>query len=153
MDTHTKRGYYHNGTHRRTIRMRNYDYTHPGFYFVTICTEHHQRFLGEIIADKMHLNGTGQIIKEIWNTLPQRFLDVALDQYVLMPNHIHDIIIMSEPSLPQRQNTCVNQPCPHSDKLFVPSKGPQRIKCEPAGCQTLPGRIDSTIISFETKPT
>src|SRR5947209_2540109 len=79
---------------RRTIRLQNYDYTQPGFYFVTICTSKKKRMFGEIVNDEIHLNEVGKVIQSTWNTLPERFLCVELDEYVIMPNHIHGVIII-----------------------------------------------------------
>ena len=78
--------------HRRSTRLQNYDYNQPGFYFVTICTHERILFFGEIINGEMHLNNVGQIVKNTWNTIPQRFPNIGLDEYIIMPNHLHGII-------------------------------------------------------------
>lgn len=80
--------------HRRSIRLRGYEYSDPGAYFVTICTDERRYLFGEIIDDEMHLNDIGQAVQWIWNVMPERFPTVELDQYVIMPNHIHGIIIL-----------------------------------------------------------
>ncbi|HEX6110201.1 MAG TPA: hypothetical protein VFZ02_12385 [Ktedonobacteraceae bacterium] len=80
--------------HRRSIRMQGYDHSDPGAYFVTICTDERRYLFGEIIDDEMHLNDIGQAVQWIWNALPERFPTVELDQYIIMPNHIHGIIIL-----------------------------------------------------------
>ena len=100
---------------RRTIRLQNYDYAQPGFYYVTICTYKKKWMLGEIVNDEMDLNDVGKVIQLTWNTLPERFPYVELDEYVIMPNHIHGIIII--------EGTSINTPrVPNS------SKGPERFK-------------------------
>ena len=73
--------------HRRTIRLQNYDYRQAGFYFVTICTQDQKCMFGEIVNGEMYLNGAGSIAQFTFNTLPERFPHVELDQYVVMPNH------------------------------------------------------------------
>ncbi len=100
---------------RRTIRLQNYDYTQPGFYFVTICTYKKKWMFGEIVNDEMHLNDVGKVIQSTWNTLPGRFPHVELDEYVIMPNHIHGIIIIEETSI-------------RTPKVSNSSKLPERFK-------------------------
>src|SRR5947208_995258 len=78
--------------HRRSIRLQNYDYRQPGLYFVTICTNGMQWAFGEIVDSEMRLSSKGQIVHETWSALPERFPDIELDQFVIMPNHLHGII-------------------------------------------------------------
>ena len=79
--------------HRRSIRLKEYDYAQPGAYFVTICTKHHGCILGDvIIEEKVELNNFGNIVLICWNRIPKHFHNVALDECIIMPNHIHAII-------------------------------------------------------------
>jgi REP-associated tyrosine transposase len=80
--------------HRRSIRLQGYDYTQAGAYFVTICTQNRECLFGKVVDGEMVLNDAGQITQEIWNGLPGRFPTVELDQSVVMPNHIHGILIL-----------------------------------------------------------
>ena len=89
----------HKAANRRTIRLQNYDYSQPGFYFVTICTSKKKRMFGEIVNDEMHPNEVGKVIQSTWNTLPERFPCVELDEYIIMPNHIHGVIVIEETSI------------------------------------------------------
>ena len=77
---------------RRAMRLRNYDYSQPGAYFVTTCVRHRKCLFGTITDGKMQLNEIGQIIVECWNRIPQHFPSVELGESVIMPNHIHGII-------------------------------------------------------------
>ena len=77
---------------RRATRLRGYDYSQPGAYFVTICAQHRKCLFGTIIDGKMQLNEIGQIVVEYWNYIPQHFLSVELGESVIMPNHIHGIV-------------------------------------------------------------
>ena len=77
---------------RRAMRLRDYDYTQPGAYFVTICAQHRKCLFGTITDEKMRLNEIGQIVIECWNHIPQHFPSVELDACVVMPNHTHGII-------------------------------------------------------------
>jgi REP element-mobilizing transposase RayT len=78
--------------HRRSTRLRGYDYSRNGLYFITICTHQRECIFGEIIDGEMRVNKIGQIVLETWNKLPYRFPDIQLDQFVVMPNHAHGII-------------------------------------------------------------
>jgi REP element-mobilizing transposase RayT len=84
--------------HRRSIRLKGYDYSSPGYYFVTICTQNKPCLFGEIINDKMILNDAGQMIQNKWTSLPDQFSNIRLDEYMVMPNHFHAILqIVSRP--------------------------------------------------------
>jgi len=78
-------------TNRKTIRLKGYDYSQSGWYFVTVCTENRKRLFGNIINENMVLNECGKMIESIWQSLPKRF-PVVLDAFQIMPNHIHMII-------------------------------------------------------------
>ena len=73
-------------------RLAGYDYSQPGFYFVTICTQNHRLVFGTIIDDQVFLKLPWQIAQTVWLTLPKRFAHINLHEYVLMPNHLHGII-------------------------------------------------------------
>ena len=81
---------------RKSLRLYGYDYRRPGFYFVTVCTRYHTHWLGDIVNNKLVLSTAGTILQSVWNTLPERFPGLKLDQFVVMPNHIHGIIILTE---------------------------------------------------------
>ncbi len=82
--------------HRRSIRLQGYDYSQSGAYFVTICTFQRQHLFGEVNDGEMQLNVTGQIVSAIWQKIPKHFPNVELDEFILMPDHLHGIIIISE---------------------------------------------------------
>ena len=79
---------------RKSIRLKNYDYSESNAYFVTICTQDRKCFLSSIIKGESLLSDVGLMAREIWNLLPQRFSSVILDEIVVMPNHIHGIIFL-----------------------------------------------------------
>ncbi len=81
--------------HRRSIRLKNYDYSQPGAYFITICTENRECLFGNVVDGKMVLNDVGQIAQKCWLEIPNHFPNVVLDEFVIMPNHIHGIIILT----------------------------------------------------------
>jgi REP element-mobilizing transposase RayT len=83
--------------HRHSIRLKGYDYTRPGAYFVTIVTKNREYLFGDVVAGVMKPNDAGCIIETVWHELPARFPIVELDAFIVMPNHIHGIIILSDP--------------------------------------------------------
>ncbi|HEY8096491.1 MAG TPA: transposase, partial [Methylobacter sp.] len=78
--------------HRKSIRLKNYDYSQAGLYFITVCIEGRHCLFGHILNDSMILNDVGKMISSQWNELDNRFLSIALHEYVVMPNHFHGII-------------------------------------------------------------
>ena len=77
---------------RQSTRLPAYDYSEPGYYFVTICTQGRKYLFGNIIDDQMFLNDYGLIVENCWLDIPIHFKNVALDQFIIMPNHFHGII-------------------------------------------------------------
>ena len=78
--------------HRRSIRMKGYDYSQPGAYFVTICTHGKQSLFGKIVDGEMKLNDFGRVVEFTWNDLVNHVDGIELGPFVIMPNHIHAII-------------------------------------------------------------
>jgi putative transposase len=75
-----------------TLRLQNCDYSHPGFYFITLCINNRERLFGIISDGKMVLNEYGHIVDQCWLDLPNHYQNMKLDAYVVMPNHFHGII-------------------------------------------------------------
>lgn len=82
--------------HRRSIRLPGFDYSSEGAYFVTICTKGREELFGSSINGIMDLNWVGEIIEEEWLKTQQIRKFVELDEYVVMPNHVHGIIWISD---------------------------------------------------------
>jgi REP element-mobilizing transposase RayT len=82
--------------HRRSIRLQGYDYVQAGAYFATICTQQRVCLFGEIVNGEMQLNEAGKMIHAVWHQLPVRFDTLELDEFVVMPNHIHGILVLQE---------------------------------------------------------
>tara|TARA_R110002050_G_scaffold300722_2_gene471981 strand:+ start:124403 stop:125110 length:708 start_codon:yes stop_codon:yes gene_type:complete len=78
--------------HRRSIRLKGYDYASEGLYFITICVRNHLELLGEIINEEMILNEFGEIAQEEWAATPNIRENITLGEFQIMPNHIHGII-------------------------------------------------------------
>lgn len=81
-----------NKHHRKSIRLKGYDYSQAGLYFITICCQNRQHLFGEIQHGKMILNDAGEIANNCWLDIPQHFPNAILHQHIIMPNHIHGII-------------------------------------------------------------
>jgi REP element-mobilizing transposase RayT len=77
---------------RRSLRLKDYNYSQTGAYFITIYANKLQPIFGKLKEGQMVLNGLGQIVQEYWGELDKRFLEVETDAFVIMPNHIHGII-------------------------------------------------------------
>jgi len=77
---------------RRSIRLKGYDYSQAGAYFVTICTQNRLHLFGEITNDEMVLNDAGMMVVKWWNELENKYPDIELDEFAVMPNHFHGII-------------------------------------------------------------
>lgn len=78
--------------HRRSIRLANYDYSQAGLYFVTLCTNERQHLFGHIDQQGLNLSIQGQMIDRWWQKLPSKFHHCFLHDFVIMPNHFHGII-------------------------------------------------------------
>ena len=82
--------------HRRSIRIQDYDYTQEGMYFVTMCTHHRKLLFGEIEGDEMVTNALGKIVQSCWNSIPEHFPHAKPGGVVIMPNHVHGIIVIDD---------------------------------------------------------
>ncbi len=77
---------------RKHIRLKEYDYSRKGIYFITICTQNMESYFGKIVNEKMILSDIGSIANLYLQKIPEHFNHVKLHKYVIMPNHIHCII-------------------------------------------------------------
>ena len=79
---------------RKSIRLKEFNYSTPGYYFVTICTKGRKCLFGDINEQGMRLNNAGHMVKKVWGELPVLYNNVSIDEFVIMPNHVHGIIII-----------------------------------------------------------
>lgn len=82
--------------HRRSIRLKGYNYNQPGWYFVTIVVQGRRNILGEIVDGKINLNNFGHIVKNEWITTDKLRRNIELDEFIIMPNHLHGIIHITD---------------------------------------------------------
>ena len=82
--------------HRRSIRLQGYDYTQAGAYFVTVCILDRECLLGEVIDGAMRPGPLGRAVEESWTWLAQQYAYIDLDEWVVMPNHLHAILVIGD---------------------------------------------------------
>ena len=104
--------------HRRSLRVRDYNYSQAGAYFITICTRNRECLFGNVEGNAVLLNDVGRVVQGVWDALPVNFLGVELDAFVVMPNHVHGIIILN--------NVGVQFIAPHKDQGAMHPQGVRR---------------------------
>ena len=77
---------------RKSLRLPNYDYTQEGAYFITILNVNRECLFGDVVQGEIRLNQIGNIVKDVWQSIPIHFPQASVDHFVIMPNHIHGII-------------------------------------------------------------
>ena len=106
----------------KSMRLKDWDYSQNSFYFITICTKNHQMFFGDVIKSgteycpiyKMKLSSIGKITEKYWLEIPKHFSNVKLDEFIIMPNHLHGIIeICNNDVVDNAKHVEMQQPCKH----------------------------------------
>ena len=87
------------GFHRRSIRLRGYDYANEGAYYLTICTHERSPLFGRINDGVMHASPLGDIVQRCWDAIPEHMPHADVGEFVVMPNHVHGIVIIRERAL------------------------------------------------------
>ena len=93
-----------NSITRKQIRLKNYDYSLNGYYFITVCSYNRKNIFGEyknvvgalLACARIKLSIIGEIIKKQWNDIPKRYDNITLGHYIIMPNHFHGILIINK---------------------------------------------------------
>jgi putative transposase len=126
-----------------SARLKGWDYRTPGYYFVTICTKNRQHSFGHVTGGEMHLSAEGEIAARCWREIPSHHTGVELDEFVVMPNHVHGIVVINAPvetlhatSLPPRLATS------------LPSRDPEKSKISPKA-----GSLGAIIRSYKSAVT
>ena len=81
---------------RRSIRLSGFDYAHDGAYFVTVCVRNRECLLGQVTGGEMRLSEAGWTVQAVWQELPRHYPHVRLDAWVVMPNHVHGIVVLAD---------------------------------------------------------
>jgi len=125
--------------HRLSIRLNGYDYAQAGAYFVTICTQNRPCLFGDIADGEMLSNDAGRMARSVWEGLPDRFPGMEFDAFVVMPNHVHGIIVIP----------CRGESCIRPDDSRQPDSGDHKDR--PYG--TTVGSLGRTIQAFKSTTT
>ncbi len=80
---------------RKRLRLAGFDYSQNGAYFVTVCAKGQRHLFGGIVDSRMSLSKSGEVVALCWNEIPDHFTDVVLDAFVVMPNHVHGILLFT----------------------------------------------------------
>ena len=126
-------------SHRRSIRLKAYDYSRKGAYFITICTQNRECLFGRIVDQEMCLSDGGRMVQVVWNDLPSNYPGIEIDAFVIMPNHIHGIIIIHD----RRGEPCV--------RLVGYGRKKGEHKVRPYG--TRPDSLGRVVQGFKSKTT
>jgi putative transposase len=118
--------------HRRSIRLGGYDYSQPGAYFVTVCTRDRECLFGHVVNGEVRLNDAGEIVRSVWDGLPDQFSGMELDAFVIMPNHVHGIAAFVGAGL----GGCLRSP--ETDRAASRSDGPEFNGVVLARCMVTP---------------
>ena len=126
---------------RRSIRLRGYNYTQAGSYFITICTQDRACLFGEVVSGDVRLNDAGRMIHAVWDELPNHYPGVITDAFVVMPNHIHGIITLvgADPRV------CPDRTPAHPDVGADPRVCPDTTRVCPVPPQGQPQRVAPTL--------
>ncbi len=134
--------------HRRSIRLRNYDYSQPGAYFVTICTYQKQSWFGEIKNGQIYLNQLGKIVADEWLKTCKIRPNFQLDEWVIMPNHFHGIVIINDYSGDDQSLGAGNRPLD-----LGAGNLPLDLGARDAPLQQKPNSLSSCIAGFKSAVT
>jgi putative transposase len=90
---------------RKSTRLSGYDYSQPGAYFITLVTYQREFLFGNVVEGQMQLNRYGNLIEAAWMDLPSHYPHINLGMFVVMPNHVHGIVIINEVDLLTRRGS------------------------------------------------
>src|SRR5579883_2147805 len=117
---------------RKSVRLKDFDYGVAGYYFVTICSHNKVCILGKVDSDSVRLSTLGEIVRDNWLKIADLNVHVILDEYVIMPNHLHGILRFNESTI-SKQTGCEK----HQDSrinLTVPGSLPTIIRSFKSAC-------------------
>ena len=109
--------------HRRSIRLKGYDYTQPGAYFVTLVAWGRECLFGELEGGEMHRNDYGLLVENEWRRLEKRFNRVIADEFITMPNHVHAILFLVDPDSAEADHDPSNTVGAGQEDSVVPGVG------------------------------
>ena len=132
--------------HRRSIRLKGYDYSRPGAYFVTMCVQDWEWKFGRVVDGRVFLSREGEIASRCWAEIPQHFGNAVLDEYVIMPNHMHGIIVLKSQE-EERTSVGVEYIQPRHNNLETQIERQNRFQ------HVIPNSISSILRSYKAAVT
>jgi REP element-mobilizing transposase RayT len=137
---------------RQSIRLKGYDYSQSGLYFITICCYQRECLFGNIINSQMILNNFGQLIKEEWLKSAEIRKEIELDDFVIMPNHFHGIVIINQEINSDFMKNDVDF---QDNNVGANGRSPllQQIQSSPPKISMKPKSISSLIAGFKSATT
>ena len=140
---------YQNKYRIQSARLKGYDYTREGLYFITICTHNREHYFGEIIDRKMHLSNIGVLADVFWHEIKNHSKNIVLHQFVVMPNHIHGVLEIVGDDGGSRDDACIVSTMPSAiHPTHQPPKNHQMQKISPK-----PGSISRIIGAYKSAVT
>jgi REP element-mobilizing transposase RayT len=137
---------------RRSIRLKKFDYSTAGLYFITICTQSHLCLFGKIIENEMNLNGKGLMVRKYWLDLSNHFKNIKLHEFIVMPNHIHTIFEFFEKTRQpqgiaptQSEHELIGQP-----QGIAPTQSEHELIWQPQGIAPTVGDVVGAFKSLTT---
>ena len=137
---------------RRSIRLKGYDYAQAGAYFVTLCTQDRLCLFGEVVDGEMRLNAWGEIARQCWADIPSHFPRVELDTFVIMPNHMHGIIILMKDTMVGARHAVPQRDTAHQ-RHVVPQPQPPYIGQRERFGQPVAGSLATIMRSYKSAVT
>ena len=135
---------------RHSVRFRGYDYAQHGAYFITVCIDHHRPFFGSIENDEMKPNWVGHIVEREWLRVAELRDNVFLDEYIVMPNHFHAIVLITSPVGTQLAASVV----PSSENLHDRTQQAASLRLRDVGGATpnnvAPGSLSAIVRGFKS---
>lgn len=136
--------------HRCSVRLKDYDYSQAGAYFITICTHNKECIFGNVINGGMMLNDYGKVVEREWLRTTQIRTDIELDEFVIMPNHMHGIFVIVESHVGTRAHSCAPLHKSLHNPLHIQSPQTQHV-CVPV--QRKPRSLSSFLAGFKSTVT
>ncbi|MBI4309126.1 MAG: transposase, partial [Candidatus Omnitrophica bacterium] len=138
-----------NAHNRRSIRLKGYDYAQAGAYFVTVCEHNRECLFGKIADGEMALNNAGRMIQNVWDEIPKHYPDIDIDQFQIMPNHIHGIVVI----VGAGPRACPDNAQPSINRQPLPDNGKPRIDGQPRGVAPTVLSLCDVVHRFKTLTT
>lgn len=124
-------------SHRRLLRLKDYDYAQAGAYYVTVVTQARVCLFGDVIGGEVRLNEAGSLVLRAWNDLPDHYANASLDAFVVMPNHVHGVIVLGDAlERTERAEKTGLRPAPTPTPMADPTSVPMNTR--PSKIHALP---------------